>query len=179
MGKFNISKGIVENIKSLHSQSRFSVLTGGTISEDFGASIGVRQGCPLSPCLFNLFLEQIIAETLHNFEGTITVGGRKVNNLRFTDDIDLLASSIAELDELTRRLDKASADFGMEISADKSKILSMGIEGVQPVIGVKGGKLEAVQTFKYLGATITKDGRSTADTKIRIAIGRFMNYFQL
>ena len=150
MGKFNISKGIVDNIKSLYSQSRFSVLTGGTISEDFGVSIEVRQGCPLSPCLFNLFLEQIMTETLHNFEGTIAVGGRKVSNLRFADDIDLLASYIAELDELTRRLDKASAAFGRKISADKSKILCMGVKGVQPVIGVKGGKLEVVQTFKYL-----------------------------
>ena len=109
-------------------------------------------------------------ETLLNFKGMITVGRRKVNNLRFADNIDLLTGSIAELEELTRRLDEASAAFGMEISADKSKILSMGVEGVQPVLGVQGGKLKAVQTFKYLGATITKDGRSTDDTKIRIAI---------
>ena len=58
----------------------------------------------------------------------------------------------------------------MEITADKSKILSMGVEGVQSVIGVKGRKLEVVQTFKYLGATITKDRRSPADAKIQIAI---------
>ena len=53
---------------------------------------------------------------------------------------------------------------------DHGQVQYQGVEGVQPVIGVKGGNLEVVQTFEYLGATITKNGRITADTQIRIGI---------
>ena len=65
-------------------------------------TVGVRQDCPLSSCLFNLFPEEIMTRALDEFEGTLSVGGRRINNLRFADDIDHLAGSMIELDELTK-----------------------------------------------------------------------------
>jgi hypothetical protein len=169
MEKHNISKKITTIIKDLYKRSECSVLTGGVISGRFKATIGVRQGCPLSPCLFNLFLEQIMTDSLNNFEGSVSVGGRPINNLRFADDIDLIGGTNAELADLTARLDNTATAYGMEISAEKSKVLVMGTEVMQPAITVGGVNLENVESFKYLGATITKDGRSTSEIKIRIA----------
>ena len=73
--------------------------------------------------LFNIFLEQIMQETLHNHKSTIYVGGRIINNLRFADDIDLIAGTNSELQELTNRLSEASKDYGMEVSKEKSKTM--------------------------------------------------------
>ena len=96
------------------------------MNQIFATTVGVRQGCPLSPCIFNLFLELIMTDTLEDFESTVSVGGRKVNNLRLADEIDLLGGSNEELIDLTRRLDRIATAHGMEISEEKGKVLKMG-----------------------------------------------------
>ena len=63
-----------------------------------------------------------MSEALQTFNGTVSVGGRNISNLRFADDIDLMAGSQKELRELTERVDTTSAAYGMEVSTEKSKI---------------------------------------------------------
>ena len=58
--------------------------------EFFKTSVGVRQGCLLSPTLFNVFLEEIMSKTQSNYSSSISVGGRPLWNLKFADDIDCL-----------------------------------------------------------------------------------------
>ena len=64
-----------------------AVLVQGATGEWFHTSVGVRQGCLLSPTFFNIFLEDIMTHALENYNGTISIGGRKITNLRFADDI--------------------------------------------------------------------------------------------
>jgi exonuclease III len=170
LGKYNISKTLVGCIKSLYQDARSAVLIENTLSSWFNTSTGVRQGCLLSPVLFNLFLENIMSEALQSFKGTVSVGGRDISNLRFADDIDLMAGSRQELKELTALVDKTCTDYGMEISTEKSKLMAMGTELEQPEIKVRGKSLEQVDSFKYLGAQITKDGRSDTEIKSRLAV---------
>ena len=118
---------------------------------------------------FNLFLEEGTSEALEKFQRTVSIGGRKINNLRFAGDIGLLAGN-PELAELTAHLDRAAEMYGMEINLDKNKILAINVKAKQPDICIQRDKLEAVQSFKYLGATITEDGRSLPEIKTRIAI---------
>ena len=54
----------------------------------FQTTVGVQQGCILSPTLFNIFLERIMTDTLEDHEGTVNIGGRTIINLCFADDID-------------------------------------------------------------------------------------------
>ena len=63
------------------------------LGEFFRTTVGVRQGCFLSPILFNLFLEKIMQETLHDHHIAISIGGRPICNLPFANDADLIASS--------------------------------------------------------------------------------------
>ena len=107
-------------------------------------------------------------EALDGFEGSVNIGGRSITNLRFADDIDLIAGLAEELASLTRRLENSAKNYGMEISAPKSKVMKMG-NGEAAKVTIDGEKLECVEQFKYLGATITSDARATAEIKIRIA----------
>ena len=62
-----------------------------TVGEWFRTTAGDRQGCLLSPTLFNIFLERIMPDALEDHEGSTSIGGRIITNLRFADDIDALA----------------------------------------------------------------------------------------
>ena len=68
-----------------------AVLFNSSIGDWFRTTVGVRQGCLLSPTLFNIFLERIMTDALEDHEGTVSTGGKTITNLRFADDIDGLA----------------------------------------------------------------------------------------
>ena len=88
-------------------------------------------------------------------EGTVSIGGRTITNLRFADDIDGLAGEEEELAKLAERLDKASTAYGMEINAEKTKLMTNNSSGINTEIKVNEQKLETVTSFKYLGSVIT------------------------
>ena len=65
-----------------------------------------------------------MTDALKDHEGTVSIGGRTITNLRFPDDIDGLVGEEEELANLVERLDKASTAYGMEISAEKTKLMT-------------------------------------------------------
>jgi len=83
----------------------------------------------------------------------------------------LISGTLPGLADLIDLLDKASTSYGMEINVDKSKILSMGTKDPQPdiTIAIKGDRMATVDSFKYLGSTITKDGCSETEIRMRLA----------
>lgn len=110
-------------------------------------------------------------EALQEFHTSISIGGRPISNLRFADDIDLMGKSEAELQELTTRLEEVARSYGMEISAEKSKILVNSHNHTTPTnIVMNGQTLEEVKDFKYLGSFVSEDGSSSKEIKTRIGI---------
>ena len=107
MHKYNISANLIAVIKSLYEEANSAVLYNGSTGDWFRTSVGVRQGCLLSPTLFNIFLERIMSDALEDHEGSISIGGRVITNLRFADDIDGLAGAGKELADLTNGLHKS------------------------------------------------------------------------
>ena len=96
-------------------------------------------------------------DALEDHEGTVSTGGRTITNLRFADDIDGLAGE-EELANLVEHLDKASTAYGMDISTEKTKLMTNNTSGINTEIKVNGQKLETVTGFKYLGSVITDEG---------------------
>jgi len=88
------------------------------LSEWFRAKKEVRQGCVLSPYLFNILAEMVVTETLDGFQSGLQIGGRMITNLRYADDIILLATSEAELQELVDPLDRVSRKYSLLINVD-------------------------------------------------------------
>ena len=99
-----------------------------------------------------------MTDALEDHEGTVSIGGRTITNFRFADDIDGLAGEEEELANLVERLHKASTAYGMEISAEKTKLMTNNTSGINIEIKVNGQKLETVTSFKYLGSVITDEG---------------------
>ena len=99
-----------------------------------------------------------MTDVLEDRKGTVSTGDRTVTNLRFADDIDGLAGEEIELASLVERLDKASTAYGMEISAEKTKLITNDTSGINTEIKVNGQRLETVTSFKYLGSVITDEG---------------------
>ena len=98
-----------------------------------------------------------MTDALEDHEGTVSIGGRTISNLRFADDIDDLAGEEEEVANLVERLDKASTVYGMEIVAEKTKLMISNTSGINTEIKVNGQMLETVTSFKYLGSVITDD----------------------
>ncbi|WP_294118168.1 reverse transcriptase domain-containing protein, partial [Thiolapillus sp.] len=99
-----------------------------------------------------------MTDALGDHEGTVSIGGRTITNLHFADDINGLAGEEEELANLVQRLDKASTAYGMEISAEKTKLMANNTSGINTEIKVNGQKLETVTSLKYLGSVITDEG---------------------
>ena len=99
-----------------------------------------------------------MTDALENHEDTVSIGSRTITNLRFADDIDGLAGEEDELANLVERLHKASKAYGMEISAEKTKLMTNCTSGTNTEIKVNGQKLETVTSFKYLSSVIADAG---------------------
>ena len=149
---------LIQVIKNLYNKATSAICLNSSTRDWFQTTVGVRQGCLLSSTFFNIFKERITTDALEDHEGTISIGGRTITNLRFANDIDGLAEEEEELANLVERLDKASTAYGMEISAEKTKLMTNNTHGINTEIKVNGQRLETVTSFKYLGSVLTDEG---------------------
>ena len=98
-----------------------------------------------------------MADALEDHDGAVSIGSREITNLRFADDTDGSAGE-EELANLVESLDKTSTAYGMEISAEKTKLMTNNSSGINTEIKVNGQRIETVTSFKYLGSLITDEG---------------------
>ena len=158
MSKYNINASIIRAIENLYDKAQSAVLFNSSTGEWFRTTVGVRQGCLLSPTLFNIFLEKITCEALDDHEGSVSIGGRLVTNSRFADDIVVNAEEEEGAGVLINRLDRPITRYKMEIGPDKTKVMTNNPNSFQREIKIKGQRLEEGENFKYLGqSSLTKD----------------------
>ena len=98
---------------------------------------------------------------------SVSIGGRTITNLRFVDDIDGLDGQEQELVKLVNHLEEASTAYGMQISAEKTQLMTNNTNGISTDITIDDKKFETVRSFKYLGA-IVSDGGSKPEVLSKI-----------
>ena len=98
-----------------------------------------------------------MTDALEDHEGTVSIGGRTITYLRFVDDIDGLTGEEEKLAKLAEHLDKASTAYSIEISAEKTKLMTNSTSGINTEIKVNGQNLETFTSFKYQGSVITDE----------------------
>ena len=100
MQKSNTSANLVRIIKLFYDKATSAVQMNVSMGEWLRKTVEVRQGCLLSPTLFNINLERILSDALEVHDGKVSIGGRIITNLRFADDTDALAEEEQQLEAL-------------------------------------------------------------------------------
>ena len=123
MEEMGIPEHMVQLIRSLYAYQEANVRTEYGDTESFSIVKGVRQGCVLSPYLFNLYSEYIMRQAnIEELDIGVRMGGRKINNLRYyADDTTLLAETKEELLQLVTSVKEKA---GIYLNPKKTKVMS-------------------------------------------------------
>ena len=156
-------------LRNLYAGQETTVRTGHGTTDWFKIGKGVHQGCILSPCLFNLYAEYIMQNArLDEAQAGIEIAGRIISNLRYADDITLMAES-NELKSLLMKVKEESEKVGLKLNIQKTKIMASG-----PITSweIDGETMETVRDFVFLGSKVTADGDCSHEIKMRLLLGR-------
>ena len=157
-------------LRNLYVGQEATVRTGHGPTDWFQIGKGVRQGCVMSPCLFNLYAEYIKQNAgLDEAQAGIKMAGRNINNLRYADDTTLLAENEEELKSLLMKVKEESEKVGLKLNIKKTKIIAS-----SPITSwqIDGETVETVADFIFLGARITADGDGSHEIKRCLLCGR-------
>ena len=148
-------------------QVKATVRTGHGTTDWFQIRKGVRQGCILSPCLFNFYAEYIIQNAgLDEAQAGIKIAGRNTNNLRYADNTTLMAESEEELKSLLMKGKEESEKVGLKLNIQKMKIMASGPITSWQIDG------ETVRLYILGGSKITVDGDCSHEIKRCLLFGR-------
>ena len=110
-------------LRNLYAGQEATVRTGHGTTYCFQIGKGVRKGCILSPCLFNFYAEYLMRNSgLEEAQSGIKIARRNISNLRYADDITLMAESEEELKSLLMRVKVESEKVGLKLNIQKTKI---------------------------------------------------------
>ena len=179
-------------LRNLYAGQETTVRTGHGTTDWFQIGKGVRQSCILfssvqfshsvmsdflqphesqhASCLFNLYAEYIMRNArLDEAQAGIKIARRNISNLRYSDDITLMAESEDELKSLLMKVKEESENVGLKLNIQKTKIMASG-----PVTSwqIDGETMETVRDFILGGSKITADGDCSHEIKRRLLLGR-------
>ena len=142
-------------LRNLYAGQEATVRTGHGTIDWFHIGKGVRQGCILSPCLFNLYAKYIMRNAwLEQAQAGISIVRRNINNLRYADDTTLMAESEEQLKSLLMKGNEESEKVGLKLNIQKTKIRAS-----SPITSwqIDGETVETVADFIFLGSKIIAD----------------------
>ena len=114
-------------LRNLYAGQEATVRTGHGTTDWFKIRKGVRQGCILSPCLFNFYEVYIMQNNgLNEAQAGIKTAGRNINNLRYADDANFMAECEEELKSLLMKVKEESEKVGLKLNIQKTKIMASG-----------------------------------------------------
>ena len=158
------------HLRNQYAGHKTTVRTGHRTIDWFQIGKGVRQGCILSPCLFNLKAEYVMRNTgLDEAEAGIKIAGRNINNLRYGGDTTHMAESEEKLKSLLMKVKEESEKVGLKLNDQKTKIMASG-----PITSweIDRETVEIVSDFIFWGSKITADGDFSHEIKRRLLLGR-------
>ena len=175
---FGIGGRLLQGVKSLYEDSKACVRVGNEVSEWFPVRVGLRQGCVMSPWLFNLFIDGVVREVNARVlgRGLKLLDGNdewEMNQLLFADDTVVVADSEEKLCQLVSEFGRVCERRKLRVNVNKSKVMrctrNQNNAGLNVMLN--GEALEEVDQFKYLGSVIAANGGVEADVRHRVNEG--------
>ena len=157
-------------LRNLYAGQEATVRTGHGTSDWYQIGKGARQGCILSPCLFNLYAKYIMRNAgLEEAQAGIKISGRNTSNLRYADDTTPMAESEEQQKSLLMKVKEEREKVGLKLNIQKTKIMASG-----PITSwqIDGETEEIVADFIFLGSKVTEDGNCSHEVKRHLLLGR-------
>ena len=156
-------------LRNLYAGQEATDRTGHGTTDWFQIGKELRQGCILSPCLFNLYAEYIMRNPgLEEAQAGIKIAKRNISDLRYAADTTLMAE-IEELKSLLMKVKGESEKVGLKLDIQKTKITA---SGPIPLWQIDGETVETVADFIFLGSKITADDDCSHEIKRGLLLGR-------
>ena len=156
-------------LRNLYAGQDATVKTGHETTDWFQIGKGVRQGCILSPCLFNFYEEYIMANAeLEEAQAGIKIARRNRNDLRYADDTTLMSEN-KELKSLSMKVQEKSEKVGLKLNIQKTKIMAS-----SPITSwqIDWETMETVTDFIFGGSQITAGSDYSHEIKRGLLLGR-------
>ena len=166
--KHKINGKFYDCLKSMYTQDIACIKIGDKVTESFSTDQGVRQGCILSPTLFNIFLSDLQEITEHEQCEPIEIKeGTNRGCLIWADDLLLLSQSETGLKNMLTNLNSYSINNGMSLNIKKTKVMifNKGGRHIRRNIYFGENKIESTRQYKYLGFIVTPSGEITSGLK--------------
>ena len=135
-------------LQNLYACQEATFRTGHGTTDWFKIGKGIRQGCILSPCLFNFYAEYVMQNAgLDEAQAGIKTAGRNINNLTYADDTTLMAESEEELKSLLMKVKEESEKAGLKLYIQKTKLMAS-----SPITSwqIDGETMKTVTDFIFL-----------------------------
>ena len=164
--QYGINGQLLNAIKSLYMHSQVCVHVNSATTKPFRVSVGLRQGCSLSPILFLINMDRIVKKS--ESCGRVKIGECTVQHLLFADDLVLLDSTQNGLQQALDKFSDGCTVAGMKISTTKTETMRLSRQPKQRSLQIDGVPLKQSEKFKYLSVSFTSDGRQNSELNIRI-----------
>ena len=169
--EFGVPQHLIWLIKNLYDNAIGVVRVEGKKTEPFRFEKGVRQGCLISPLLFNAVGEKIMRVVENNLPDRIGIilAGQAIWNIRYADDTTLIGGNKNNITEMAEKLKHASSDMGLHINSTKTYIMMVHGKGT---IKIGDDVINTHTKVKLLGSYVTPQGESTTEIEIRLGQAR-------
>ena len=160
-----------KNIVEMYKNTKYSIKTSNGCLEPILSNLGLRQGCPLSPMLFNLFIDDV-ANIFANPSDLdpVSLQGKSINHFLYADDLVLVSESPNGLQNCLSKLGIYAKSKSLTISIKKSKTMIFNPSGlfIRQKFHIGGEQLEPVDSFCYLGFEVKPSGITSHGASILI-----------
>ena len=159
--KIGAGSKFIENIRSIYEKVQYAIKVKGKVMDPILSNLGLKQGCPLSPLLFNLYINDI-AKYLDkdSKEPKIVLQGVEITHFLYADDLVIVSPTKKGLQEKLDNLSLFAKDKDLTINTKKSQVMIFNKSGrlLKDHFTIDGKELQIVRSYTYLGIDIPASG---------------------
>lgn len=173
LGSINIGYKELRIIKELYWNQTATVKINNIETNKLKISKGVRQGCVLSPTLFNIYSEIAVTKALTGELKGIKINGEYINCIRYADDMAIITENIEELNYLLQKVNDEYANIGLNINKRKTKMMIVNKTPINnELLLLNNEQIKQVSTYNYLGCQVNEIWDPDQEIKVRIEKAR-------